>query len=122
MDEMAPEAQQHALDMIHRRNLALTQALPLRKRSLHLYLPVTINNVPASLPSLSSDARELRRGHRAAVDGHHQQSRRGGLAASRDQRVHPAHAAGRGRVDHRRRAERVRRVHRGTVLRDQRDG
>ena len=45
MDEMAPEAQQHALDMIHRRNLALTQAIPLRKRGLHLYLPVTINNV-----------------------------------------------------------------------------
>ena len=105
MDEMAPEAQQHALDMIHRRNLALTQALPLRKRGLHLYLPVTINNVAFFAFVDSPDARELRCGYRSSVDRYHEQGRRGCVAASCDQRGHSANAAGSGRVDYGRRVE-----------------
>ena len=45
MDEMAPEVQQHALDLVHQRNLALTGAFSLHAQPLHLYLPLTINNV-----------------------------------------------------------------------------
>ena len=44
-DEMDPEVQRRELELIHNQNLALTRALPLSHKSLHLYVKTRVNDV-----------------------------------------------------------------------------
>ena len=117
-DEMDPEVQRRELELIHNQNLALTRALPLSHKSLHLYVKTRVNDVSPSIECVLGSC-QLRDRHRCSVYLCDQQRGRGCVSEASDGREAAGGGEGRGLLHHGRSAERVRRVHRGSVLRDE---